>query len=179
MLTALECSADSVRAMLRSLEGLRFLEVHFSRVSDGFYGVLMEGAAESVPADSKSQMECLDPPPSSRCYHHACTAPLLPRLQTFKVSGLSGAKVKRLMEYRERILCCARDERSLDREYRVKRWIVAWSSKRRGMDVVLDRLVELGWRNSSGQRVTVETFDGEGDEDEEDEDDTSEEETDE
>jgi len=51
------------------------------------------------------------------------------------------------------------------------------------MDVVLDRLVELGWRNSSGQMVTVETFDDEGDEDEEEDDegnegDTSEEETD-
>ena len=192
ILTALECSMGSARAMLRSLEGLCFLEVHFSRVSDGLYGVLMEGAGESVPdgenyisAHSRSKMECLDPPTSSWCSHHACTTPLLPRLQTFKISGLSGAKVKRLIEYREsqRTPCCARGERSLNREYKVERWIVAWSFRRRGMDVVLDRLVELGWRNSSGQMVTVETFDDEGDEDEEEDDegnegDTSEEETD-
>ena len=187
ILTALECSVDSVRAMLRSLEGLRFLEVHFSRVSDSFYGVLMEGAGESVPngekdipAHSRSKMECLDPPPSGWCSRHTCTAPLLPRLQTFKISGLSGAKVKRLIEYREnqQTPCCTRGQGSLDREYRVKRWIVAWSSRRRDMDVVLDRLVELGLRNRSGQRVTVETFDDEGDEDD-DEVDTSEEEADE
>jgi len=61
---------------------------------------------------------------------------LLPKLDTIQLSGLPGTRVKELIAFSQRLGCT------------VKRWIVKWDENRRGRDVVLDRLVEKGWRDS-------------------------------
>lgn len=155
VISALECSVDGFRAFLHRLEGLRCLEMHFSSIRDEFLRVLMH----PIPV--------LD-----RTGH----IPLLPVLRIVRMSGLPGNKVADFIEYRENMGM----ERGENGEvtdgrggmYKVERWIVAWSERQRGRDVVLDDLVDHGWVGKDGKKVKVgwcEPEEEEGEEEDEDE----------
>ncbi|KAF8073503.1 hypothetical protein FPV67DRAFT_749437 [Lyophyllum atratum] len=191
VLTALETSPESLRNLLRALQELRALEVNFVCISDAFPALLMEGMDVTEDEDSPSSEVALiavRPKSGTKCPPSSCPTlscnvrtplrvkhvPLLPRLETFKMSGLSGDKVEGLIRYRE---CqdtglarrCGETQRSFGR-YGVCRWIVKWSERQRGEDKVLDRLVEDGWIGENGRRVYVETYNEDGDEEMDDDD---------
>ncbi|RDB19066.1 hypothetical protein Hypma_014287 [Hypsizygus marmoreus] len=164
VLTALECSASSLRAFLRPLTGLHTLEVHFACVCDGFLGVLIEGV--EVEVEQVKLNKALASAKETTCIRRkvpVCTRriPLLPALHTFKLSGLPGSSLVQLIHYRE------------SGGYGVRRWIVRWSERVRGKDGVLDALVDRGWRDGreggedGGRCVRVETYEEEGGEEEE------------
>jgi hypothetical protein len=138
VISALECSANSFRAFLLRLEGLRCLEMHFSPIGDEFLRVLMH----PVPAQERTGH-----------------VPVLPALRVVRMSGLPGDKVAEFIEYRESV----GTERGENREvtdgnggsYRVERWVVAWSERQRGRDAVLDELIDQGWIGKDGRKVKV------------------------
>lgn len=151
---ALECSLESWYGLLQTLEGLRVFEADFSRVGRRFWDVLV-GKPESVSGICRVQDE--------RGRDYCESSPLLPQLQRFKVSGITGISI--ISEIRRR--------RGLRSSGDGLRWVVGWHERRRGRDLVLDELVDAGCRVESrgGQGwdiVQVETFD-EGEEEEEEE----------
>lgn len=149
-ITSLECSADAWRMFLPSIRALQVMEVDFRRMGTGFYDALFDLVDERVPS--------IDAPTSSvvtttstlndctliDCDTSSSSSPplrkarvrLLPKLDTIQLSGLPGTRVKELIAFSQRLGCT------------VKRWIVKWDENRRGRDVVLDRLIEKGWRES-------------------------------
>jgi hypothetical protein len=154
---ALECSPESWYGLLQTLEGLRVLEADFSRVGRRFWDVLV-GKRGSISGICRVRDE------RGRDYcERDQSSPLLPHLQTFKVSGITGVSI--ISEIlRRRGLATSGDD---------LRWVVGWNERRRGKDLVLDELVDVGCRveSRSGQGwniVQVETFD-EGEEEEEEE----------
>lgn len=185
VLTALEASTESLRTLLRALQGVRTLEVHFASVSDAFPGLLMEGVEVTEDEDStpsKVTLKATRPKSGTKSISSSCPSlpchapipsrvkhvPLLPRLETLKISGLPGEKVEELIRYREsqdpgRMRRCGESPQSCGK-YGVCKWIVKWSERRRGKDRVLDRLVENGWMGEDGRRVLVETYDEDWDE---------------
>lgn len=178
VLTALECNLGSLQAMLRALEGLRYLEVHFARLPSGFFGFLVQGAEGSIaPSEVDISSHLPDsavPEMSAALSPSKQQKPLFPQLQVLKISGLPGERVKELIEYRENL----RRPQALDAKtgvnhtnYGLRRWIIAWSWKGRGKDAVLDQLVDVGWQTRDGRCVHIETFDDESEENVEDEDD--------
>ncbi|KAG5644544.1 hypothetical protein DXG03_008199 [Asterophora parasitica] len=172
-LTALEAEIGSLRTLLRALKGLQTLEVHFASVSDPFFGILLEGVEIETDEDRtgvnpgarclKSEVRQVSSSCSGITPTRTEVVPLLPQLETFKVSGLPGEKVEELIRYR--------DTNAAGNKWFVRRWIVKWSERRRGEDVVLDRLVQKGWSGEGGRRVFVETFDEDEDGDDEEADD--------
>ncbi|KAF9468713.1 hypothetical protein BDZ94DRAFT_692607 [Collybia nuda] len=197
IITALECSTDSLRSFLRPLEGLRTLEVHFPRVGECFHGLFMETVImeiehdetrfDEAPVSEKASMfsPCprstsnaaptslniiCDPLPAPR---HAQIVPLLPRLQTFRIFGLPGEKVAQLIKFRQGpwsqgVKPRSENNRGTSR-YAFERveWVVRWHERRRGKDLVLDRLVDDGWTGEDGRWVKVRAFEDEGEEEEE------------
>lgn len=166
VITALECDVSSWRNLLRALEGLCQIEIDFAKVGDGLFWVLTEGY--DVVIDSNMQSTKTDATKS--CARHL---PFLPRLDTFKVSGLSGEKVGALIQYREGLglpIACLPMFKDVGRffegTYRVENWIVQWSERWRGKDPILDDLVENGW-HAHGKDVRVLWFEPEDEEDEE------------
>ncbi|KAK2459685.1 hypothetical protein APHAL10511_008330 [Amanita phalloides] len=146
-INALECSGDSLHGFLRALTGLKFLEINFGSVSQGFWSVLME---------------CRDVAHSSV----ATRIPtLLPSLETFQISGLEGEKVGELIRWRSKPLLYGRT-------HTVKRWFVRWTERMRGRDLALDEIVETGVNVATQDGVTnVRVIDyNEDDDDEDDED---------
>jgi hypothetical protein len=156
VIVALECSVDSFRAFLLCLEGLRSFEMHFPSVCDEFLRVLML----PVPAQERTGY-----------------VPLLPGLRTVKMSGLPGKRVAEFIEYREKMgMETGEGTDGGDdggRVCKVERWLVEWSERLRGRDLVLDELVDHGWIGKDGNVVKVGWCEGEEevdeDEDEEDE----------
>ena len=149
---ALECNLESWYWLLRILGGLLVLEVDFSRVGRRFWDVLVQ-KHESISEIRRVQEEWGREKDQSSL--------LLPHLQTFKVSGIAGISIISEMR-RRRCLTTSGDG---------PRWVVGWNERRRGRDLVLDELVDVGCRvESRGGRgwdiVQVETFD-EGEEGEE------------
>ena len=146
-ISALECSEKSWRGFLSALKGLKVLEIDFERVNDGLWNVLIE-RADTVPVGKVA----------------ATTNPtLLPRLETFQISGLEGEKVAELVRWRSKPLACGK--------WAVKNWLVLWSERMRGKDKVLDEIVDKGVPITiQGRRVTTkitaysgESFSGEYD----------------
>ncbi len=67
----------------------------------------------------------------------ALTSPtLLPRLETFRISGLEGEKVAEMVRWRSKPLACGK--------WAVKNWLVLWTERMRGRDKVLDEIVDKG-----------------------------------
>jgi len=67
----------------------------------------------------------------------ALTSPtLLPRLETFQISGLEGEKVAEMVRWRSKPLACGK--------WAVKNWFVLWSERTRGRDKMLDEIVDKG-----------------------------------
>jgi hypothetical protein len=155
VVTALECSIDSWRALLRAVEDLQVLEMDFGRVGDGFYQVLGEGVElketedeneTGVGVEEKDRWNEKGRETTTQCKRCAVPTPtptptpaptvtpkrqpLLPRLHTFKISGLEGGKVRDLIRYRE--VECRWGE------YGVKRWIVRCNKMYKERDGVLD-----------------------------------------
>jgi hypothetical protein len=146
VIVALECSIDSFRAFLLCLEGLRSFEMHFPSDGDEFLCVLM------LPVPARERMGYV---------------PLLPGLRTIKMSGLQGKKVAEFIEYREKMVMDMGEDRDGGGGVcKVERWLVEWSERRRGRDVVLDELVDHGWIVKDGNTVRVEWYEGEEDEEE-------------
>ncbi|KAF8059304.1 hypothetical protein FPV67DRAFT_1454493 [Lyophyllum atratum] len=179
VLTALETSPESLRNLLRALQELRALEVNFACISDALPGLLVEGMDVTEDEDSPSSevtLMAIRPKSGTKSLPSSCpTLPCNARTPTFKMAGLSGQKVEKLIRYRE---CqdtglarrCGEAQRSCGR-YGVCRWIVKWSERQRGEDKVLDRLVDDGWVGENGRRVYVETYNEDGDEEMDDDDD--------
>ncbi|KAG6820621.1 hypothetical protein H0H93_014224 [Arthromyces matolae] len=184
-LTALDASLNSLRNLVRSLRELRALEVHFAAVSDVFVDVLMEELYVEVREDSsdgsslglkqsKTEFPTTCPnrfdslPPSIECI------PVLPLLQTFKMSGLSGRQTRELMQFRRKHVG-RRTGDGVDVPG-VSLWIIKWSQKWKGRDRVLDHLVEQGWTSEDGTRIFVKTYDGDNDDEGDDDDEEVEEE---
>jgi hypothetical protein len=114
VVSALECSAESWRALFTGLTGLRVLEVDFVRVGYNLYQVLMDGAGAEEEAGEERHVA------------------LLPALTTVKASNISGVDLAALIKHRE---TCKLD---------VSRWVVRWSERWRGRDKVLDNMVDEG-----------------------------------
>lgn len=197
IITALECNTDSLRAFLRPLEGLKTLEVHFPRVGECFHGLFMETIAMEIDHDKttveemsfsseKASMfsQCPHPTPTPSSLNIICDPlpvsaqrhvqiiPLLPRLRTFKMSGLPGEKVAQLIKFRQGPWGQPHFDNGQEvseRVFEVEEWVVGWHERRRGKDVVLDRLVDEGWVGDDGTRVKVGTFEEDGEEEEEEE----------
>lgn len=124
----------------------------------------------ATPALSSLNIIC-DPLPAS-AQRHVQIVPLLPRLRTFKMSGLPGEKVVQLIKFRQGPWGQLRSDNGQgvsEREFAVEEWVVRWHERRRGRDVVLDRLVDEGWVGDDGTRVKVGTFEEDGEEEEEEE----------
>jgi len=97
--------------------------------------------------------------------------PLLPRLQNFKIWGLSGGKLRSLIQYREKAgprLAIHRCGDNKDESYGVQHWMASWNPQRKGEDIILDMLVEDGFQADSGRMVKVVAFDDGADDDDED-----------
>ncbi|KAF8645160.1 hypothetical protein AX16_007988 [Volvariella volvacea WC 439] len=136
---ALECSTASWRTLLGLLDGLRMLEMDFTRVGQDFLKVLMEGRTRIVRVPNsednkdhndseesdvpRTDTELWDNTPGSGTERRerSCMAtspsvvhvPYLPFLHTFKVFGLPGREVRELVAYRQ----------SCVEELRIKKWI--------------------------------------------------------
>lgn len=156
-ITSLECSPDAWRKFLPSIRALQVMEVDFRRMGEGFYEALFDLVDERVPSiyaressvttTDSSHSDCTliesgSPPPPCRKQR----VRLLPNLDTIQLSGLNGTRVKELIAFSQRLGCS------------VKRWVVKWDENRRGRDLVLDRLVEKGWReswNGTGLKIGI------------------------
>lgn len=163
----------------------------FGRVGDGFYQVLGEGIElketedeneTGVGVEEKDRWNEKGRETTTQCKRCAVPTPtptptpaptvtpkrqpLLPRLHTFKISGLEGGKVRDLIRYRE--VECRWGE------YGVKRWIVRCNKMYKERDGVLDELVERGWEEE-GRRVVVEWLEEDEDDDEDDDEEDEEE----
>ncbi|KAG6812106.1 hypothetical protein H0H92_004335 [Tricholoma furcatifolium] len=179
VLTALESSADSLRNLLRGLKGLRSLEVHFASVSDVCVHVMMEEMdievkedadvvlLRATPLKAGAQKGC---PPSCPSRAQATSissrverVPVLPLLETLKMSGLPGTKIRELIQFRHSRCRKMRSHGAREDVSRVSRWIVKWSERWKGSDQVIDELVERGWLAEDGTRVYLETYNGEDD----------------
>ncbi|KAG6919634.1 hypothetical protein DXG01_003498 [Tephrocybe rancida] len=192
VITALEASADSLRHFLRGLNKLRTLEVHFASISESFIDVLMEEMDVEVKNDTASSPDVvLRVTPSKLCskaHHSPCPSrttslpppviqrvPVLPLLETLKMSGLSGMKTAKLMEFRHTHFRTAHRHQCNGGVTGVpvsgvSRWIVKWNERWKGTDKVLDRLVEYGWEAEDGTLVHLETLPSDADEELEDDD---------
>ncbi|KDR82592.1 hypothetical protein GALMADRAFT_1347475 [Galerina marginata CBS 339.88] len=161
VIKALECSWTSWAGFLQATQGLRVLEVDFARVGPAFWNVFTQ------PSTPKSQ---------THIGRGISIKPLLlPRLQMFKLTGVSGEDIVSALRYRY----------SLRREFTPKKqkWVVGWSERRRNRDGVLDTLIRRGFWMSDDEdapdaaKVIIdnyEDFDDPGDEEDdldEDEDD--------
>ncbi|KAG6844061.1 hypothetical protein H0H87_010059 [Tephrocybe sp. NHM501043] len=192
VITALEASPNSLRNFVRGLNELRMLEVHFASVSEAFIDVLMEVVEVEIKENATTVPSALPPKPCCKVYHSSpCPSraasvplsvveriPVLPLLETLKMSGLPGKKTMELIQFRH---THTRKRHRCNKERRstfvpgVSTWLVKWSDRWKGVDKILDRLVEHGWVAEDGTRVYLETFDsedelddegdGEGDED--------------
>lgn len=176
VLTALEANTDSLRNFVHGLRELRALEIHFASVSDAFVDILFEEMDIEVKEDSvKIPDEVLPAVPHKICSYTPCPSraastplsvrrvPVLPLLETVKMSGLSGSKTRELIHFRhthfQRLSCLGKEKKSLIPG--VSMWTVKWSERWRGKDEVLDQLVEQGWIAEDGTRVYLKTFEGE------------------
>ncbi|KAG5721486.1 hypothetical protein E4T56_gene13242 [Termitomyces sp. T112] len=181
VLVALDASTASLRNFVRGLRELRTLEIHFVSVSDAFVDILFDEMEVEVKEGSAKIPEAISQPaphqscsstPSSR--NRAASTPLsvervpvLPRLETLKISGLSGTKTEQLMQFRHRHFRRLSKQGKRERALvpGVSTWIVRWSERWKGRDKVLDQLVEQGWTAEDGTRVYLRTFEGENEDD--------------
>lgn len=141
---ALECNVEAWNRFLYACSGLHGLEVDFSRVGSQFW--------EVFTAQSKTPKL------------------LLPRLETFRLCGVSGEQVSLALKKRV--------EDFRDEPMATECWIVRWSEKRLGRDPEMDKLVKAGhWSNrtrpegsESSRNILIETFYDEDDEDDDEDD---------
>ncbi|KAF6757597.1 hypothetical protein DFP72DRAFT_239888 [Ephemerocybe angulata] len=132
-IAALECSLLSWQTLLQSMDGLKRLEVDFRRVRPESWKVF----AGAVEVDSRGALRL----GSSRL--------LLPRLQTFKVAGVSGVEAQREM---------TRRAKTAGGEGGLGHWIIRWSPGMKGEDTVLDELVQHGYTLKEDGRSDLSSF---------------------
>lgn len=159
----LSCSLTSWVALLRSLEGLRTLEADFSRLDDGFW-MAFTGEVEHmintpVPSETMKRQPTL----------------VLPLLESFKLTGVSGRDIITALAYRHKHHC----RTSLFSQ----EWTIGWSTRRRNKDRYLDALINRGFwvpvegsetgkvviKNYHDEEEESSDFDGESSEDDTDE----------
>ncbi|KAG6840380.1 hypothetical protein C0991_007117, partial [Blastosporella zonata] len=179
VLTALEVrNVDNLGNFMRGLNHLRTLEVNFANVIVDFFDILMEEVEVEVKESATTALPsklCSKANPSP-CPSRATSVPLaiteripvLPRLETLKMSGLSGIRTRQLMHFRH--IHSLKKRATVTPVPGISRWMVKWSVRWKGVDKVLDKLVEQGWVAEDGTRVHLECFEGDGDESEDDED---------
>lgn len=129
-ISALECDTSTWRMLLKPLYGLRLLEINFAKVGERLLPALMEGYTEK--SESHHRL-------SDRESH----IPLLPNLHTFRISGLQGKALSKLIAYRQ----------GFANGHGVKRWMVKWCESWKGRDQILDDLVENGWAADANLRA--------------------------
>ena len=131
--SAFECNLQGWRVLLRSLPSLRVLEIDFARVGTHF---LEDLVASWIKDRGQGPV-------------------LLPRLEVFKASHLSGPALHALI--------ISREHPGRSQLLTPVRWMVRWCERWRGCDPLLDSLIDHGVFYG---RVRVEAW--AGDEDEED-----------
>lgn len=138
---ALECSWTSWVTFFKALRKLRKLEVDFTRVGPRFWRIFVEDCSIQFP---------------EKCSRDMCT--ILPSLEIFKISGISGKNIL------DGLLHSYRPSRFYTYQKQPK-WIIGWTEKRRGVDIELDALIDQGyWSPIAGcmeMRVLIEAFDDE------------------
>ena len=132
--SAFECNLEGWRVLLRSLPSLRVLEIDFARVGTHF---IEELVASWIKDSGQGPV-------------------LLPKLEVFKASHLSGLALHALIISREH------PGRSL--LLTPVRWMVRWCERWRGCDPLLDSLIDHG---AFYGRVRVEAWGGDDDDEEE------------
>ncbi|EAU86096.1 hypothetical protein CC1G_07175 [Coprinopsis cinerea okayama7 len=147
VISALDCSLRSWKSLLGALEGLKRLEVDFSRLGPGFWSVLTgesEGGVKTM---------------------HTSKPLLVPKLEVIKVSGLPGTEIEREIK-RRAVQSCLR--------HWIVRWSTAMKGEDSILDALAQNgcwVSEEGYTKvaEADQRVyvIVETF-AEGDEEDDD-----------
>ncbi|KAF5314833.1 hypothetical protein D9619_007061 [Psilocybe cf. subviscida] len=154
----MECEYSKWVALLRALPALRYLDADFSRIPAGYYKAI---GLEEVEESTRRKHACKTCPADK-----PCRSMILPRLEVFKVSGLSGQEILQVLWQRHQNMKAG--------QTRQERWFIRWSESKRGEDPELDALVDQGFwcpqrSGSAGaqSRVLVEVFDEPEEEDDE------------
>jgi hypothetical protein len=147
VIRGLDCSLRSWAALLRATYNLRVLEIAFAKTSPNFWKVFThEGEALISPSGNDANQNI--------SANGRRTPALLPRLEVFKLSGVSGKDVVSALYFRHR--CLWQSIRPSET------WTVRWSERRRCKDLELDALVHKGhWTprgESSAVKVLIKTF---------------------
>jgi len=147
VIRALDCSWSSWVACFKALQRLRKLEVDFTRVQSRFWRLFVEDCGDREA--QFAQKWTRDP------------STILPCLENFKVSGISGKDIL------DGLLHIYQPSRFHSCQKQPK-WIIGWAEKRRGMDVELDALIDRGyWSPIPGcmeMRILIEPFDDDDEE---------------
>ncbi|KAF9562605.1 hypothetical protein CPC08DRAFT_706641 [Agrocybe pediades] len=154
----LNCSLQSWTGLLQAVHGLRQLEVDFARVPDLFWTVFTQGYT-CIPPAHRPAIEDEESMDSHKVL-------LLPKLEIFKFTAVSGEDITSALRYRH---SCQGAYKPASQE-----WIVGWSDRRRERDQELDDLINRGYWipdgiNRASSKVIINGYYDDDDEDTEDE----------
>ncbi|KAF9485922.1 hypothetical protein BDN70DRAFT_467010 [Pholiota conissans] len=138
IIRGLDCGLTNWAALLRTTQSLRALDVAFAKTSPDFWKLFTHEGDAHVELNRCNSAKGRRNPA------------LLPHLEVFTLSGVSGKDILSALCYRFR--CLSQSVR------RSEKWIVRWSDRRRRQDPELDALVDKGYWTPTGKDATVKVF---------------------
>ncbi|TFK40740.1 hypothetical protein BDQ12DRAFT_627412 [Crucibulum laeve] len=174
-ITALQCDVNSWYRLLRSLSGLKILEIDFTKVPMDFWKVLSgqslgdyvgkdDQESSNLLCDDESILSPEDAGSSNSASaagssEHECKQ-LLPNLEILRTTELPGDSFLSIINHRRSFPA---------QRCKMSKWLVRWDERWKGKDPVLDKLIAEGcWVSETGKKIIkVESFYKEDEEDEE------------